>query len=366
MRYTLLQVIFVLVVALFVYYLFSPYFHYFEHETHEQGEHEGETKENEVYHELMGLLDKSKEFYSQDGVYVHKEYLGMDGKYVNSILKMVKNKGDFNVELSREFLYWNATKKGDKEEICFSFLGNESCSNITESLNGSFRSLENSIVSEEWVDRVFIKKYKVLYDAHAFSSLEVEDANYTLGSCKEFIMNYSYKKLSVEELNEIGISPSSVLATSVDSISEKVCIDEEGRILYKEFYYSLSLPHNETFELIEYREEPEEITLKPTSSPSILENLVRKASAFYANLRKCTSSGDDMCFRQIAISSSLPSICERAVKKKECFEAYAAFNKNPNVCDYLEEYNITLPDYCNESYEMNNTINVSNNDSMEG
>ncbi len=354
MKNLLLQIITVFIVAASIYLLFSPYM------AGEKGEKEKKGEADIT--ELINYLEKSKEFYSKSLFVVHEDYQKLPNNITyNSTLSInKKSTQEYEIQLKRKFISWDIIRKDNNSIVCFSFGYDVRCANASNSsLENDFNSISTSLLTDKWVENLFINKYEALNKYGAIKEVKTTNTKKGKYECKNFELIYSYKDLTVPQLRTLGVDPNSFIVF-LPEIKDDVCIGEDGKIVYKStsFLYK-GEEVKEHFLLLDYTS-PKEIKTRETIKPSKVEELKSIANKFFGEYRAC--EGDDKCLRGVAIRYAMPSLCEVAQNYTACIDAYAAFSKTDVGCPYFVEKNLPLPPVCKG--ELNTTTNETSNQSL--
>lgn len=341
MNLKIVMVAFTIIIAFGIYVLFSPYL-----------VHHGENKhEEENVGLLLKKLEKSSEFYSKNGLFVNLDDITSGDKKNSGKVSIKKSGNDFEIELDKDIDSWRIINFDGKRAICYSFDNEEACSeNLSFGLDKAYDSLESALVSKEWVEKSFIKKYEVMNKANAILSFSNKETEINGKICTLFETTYTYKKLTPEQLEQLNVAINSIWVEEVTEFKEKLCIDEDGRIIEKVLEYKTPLQTIERFEFIGYNNEAKINYPEKIDSYTEISFLLDKSIAYSKKKSECDKLKDDdkkeICLRELAISFMKPEICKLTEKKEICLDAYLTITKDKSVCPLFNEYGIEIPEVC--------------------
>jgi|GEM_PF-5067464 len=250
--------------------------------------------------------------------------------------------------------------------VCASLKNTTDFDNHLNLMVNLFPSKELFTNEKERMD-LLIEKGAWTFNEEAFVEKEVGDSN-----CNNVVYNINFTKLNVNELQQLGYSPQSIIAYG--NFHREFCIDEQGELLLDNFTYTyFAEPKFTTKILVEKKEQAEEVAV-PTDfkDTDALKDIVSEINSLQEGVYACLISEDpDSCFKtegvvslnsyycdmagekrdacmiMVASQKNDVSLCEKidgAETKDDCYYDFAIKNSDPLLCDSI--INLTKKDFC--------------------
>ncbi len=246
------------------------------------------------------------------------------------IVEKVGNK--YYVELKTPYYSWILLKK-ERPTLCLRVGLYTACTqNFSLSTSAKVAgALEKVIIGPSFAKRQ-MKWFSTLLDANAIKINKVEEEK----DCTAFYFEYSYKNLTLAQLQSIGYNPSSPAVSLVDKYYNMVCIDDYGIMRKKSSNYIFKGENvTESFEIVEIKELDKLDEVKGIIDDAYFATLTLRLQKLVSFLNSDNMS--DLSIRSLAAEIKVPQLCELSKDKMTCVDAYMTVTGDPRVCDILED-----------------------------
>jgi len=324
---------FIVIIGVATYNIVMPLIHEEGH-----GEAHGEEKEGEGFE----LLLKSAEFMKGKTTYqftTQEKFGNVEKKFF-----VTQNGEDAYIKetvlgLSREVFY---TK--NSSILCFDFAGERYCDLANETkemmIVDGFRG---ALFSDKRAEREK-KRFEVLKKSGGLEIYSTKKSKVNGRDCVLIELKMDYSKLSLSDLEEIGLLPSDPAVSLVPYYNLTYCIAENGEVLSKQISYVYQGQQiEEGFTIVDSDYENSNIPPLPENFTDLTSSFQRHYGIFDEYFTCLKSYEKDRCIVSVAVNRALPEMCEYAENKSTCYGAYVSFTLDPDICDKFEG---ELKDHC--------------------
>ncbi len=253
----------------------------------------------------------------------------INGEKKTLIVEKTGNK--YYVELKTPYYSWILVKE-KKPKLCLRVGLYTACTqNFTMSISAKVAgTLEKVVIGPSFAKRQ-MKWFSTLLDANAIRINKVEKED----NCTAFYFEYSYKNLTLSQLQGIGYSPGSPAVSLVDRYYNMVCIDDYGIMRKKSSNYIFKGRNiTEAFEISEIKELNRLDSVNGVVDDAYFATLASRLQKLVSFLNSNNMS--DLSIRSMAAEVKVPQLCELSKDKLTCADAYMTVTGDPRVCDILE------------------------------
>jgi len=291
---------------------------------------------------LNSVVDKGKLFLSELEAYKARVKLLQERGYYYEGVSIIDEEEakvyvldtpqGFWVKKETPLFSWELISVNGTQYVCLNFT-ERACSEVRGSTARVAESLSSLLLREEQVDQL-LRVWRVLYSANA---MEVREARVNDTSAF-FSITYSFSKLSVEKLKEIGFSPNMPIA-KLSNITMNATF-ENHLLVDREVAFEEPYPHYERFAIAHFEEAAN------LSLPEVEAN----ETAFYDQYYRLDLFLEDFsrqgrskaAITGLAVSHGKPELCIAFLEgeeQRECIDAYIAFTGEYRACSLLEDSN---------------------------
>lgn len=296
---------------------------------------------------FLAALEKRANY----SIYTYEENVSAEGDYPFTS-RMVEGAGFALVKSKNALFEKSAYFNSTADVFCVSFGGKTDCSFV--SANSTLR-----LATEPMRSLLFSKsakkdfEMKKLYVNKSIIKFLGEPQNATMRGkeCQDVKFTLDYSKLTLQDLNDIGMSPGDPMLLYFRNHTLEYCIDNESNILrVKWTYYYLGEKRASETTLAEAKwgsASPSEFGFPALANESETENLYLDALSARKSLLACAQnqSTKDGCIRTYAVQNSAPDICLLAgTLKDKCILTLAPGMLRTDLCGKVD--NSSLRDDC--------------------
>ena len=228
--------------------------------------------------------------------------------------------------------------------MCIKYEKKNICSIVDgETLNSHLSQMERNFPSPElYEEELFLFEKGAIVVADS-----IEESNVGEYGCTLIEYELNFKKLSLEDLEEIGLSSNSPQLTIYSDYNTKLCIDGAGDQVFKNFTYLLY-----GVQKYHIRTLLEKTTADEFEVPTVLTNesevldLYESVQLSETQVYECMYDEDpDSCFKEAGAYSGKSFYCELAGEKKDdCMLIVSAVKLDVELCPLIS--NNTKKDDC--------------------
>ncbi|MEM2948498.1 MAG: hypothetical protein QXG02_03125 [Candidatus Anstonellales archaeon] len=221
--------------------------------------------------------------------------------------------------------------------LCFDFSGERYC-DIANETNEMLivDGFKKALFSDERAEKEK-KRLELLEKSGGLSIHSVEESEINGRRCTLIRYSVDYTKLSINDLEAIGLSPSDPLVSIVKTQNITSCIAETGETLSKQFSYYYSGQYiEEGFVVVDSNYETPNIPPIPNEFTNLSYLFQRHYNIFDEYLTCLQSNKKDKCILTVAVHNHIPGMCEYAENKTACYSGYVSFTFDPALCEKFE------------------------------
>jgi eight-cysteine-cluster-containing protein len=295
---------------------------------------------------LLAALGKPANYQS----YTYEYTDTMDGYPVTS--RFVQGPG-FSVYKARstvfeKAVYFNATGR----VLCITMFGNESCSEVAQSstLNPTFDAMARMMPGAKAASDVKTAGVLIRGGAITFSK-DIPQITVNGKACSQVRYTLDYTKLTLSDIEALGMSPNDPSLSYGSNYSFEYCIDNESNILSAALDYAfLGAPkHSQT--VVESAKwgvaDASEYSFPEPVNENATIDFFLSAIGAEKSVLSCSANATtkDGCLRQYALENELPDICLLAgAQKDKCLIILAPEALRGDLCGKIG--NASMKDDC--------------------
>ena len=302
---------------------------------HDEPEESSEAKELYLHYLDISAVDEYEYVYEEDTAYIDK------------IITIKKTGNNEFVSFKTAFYEKQSYFRGKEKLLCLKYNEQEMCTNET---NSADFSNDLFIMSTYLFDKHSLEvekekaEFLIEHGAMEFSDT-IEESVVNGYPCKKFSYTKDLGKLSIEELGELGLNPSSPEVKYYQDQEFELCVNEEG-ILYS-IKMNIKLNDEEITtdrKLIDFNTEVEEIEL-PKDFADITEfiALYKGQKDTESTLLECYAQENPTpCIRGEALYLSNEAICDliEGEKRDNCLVILSSKKKDESICEKITDSGI--------------------------
>jgi len=297
--------------------------------------------ENNTYAEFIDSISKQYNLTAYNITYDVND----DGLEYN--LNIIKYESDWRVGYEYPFAKIAFYSINSTPYACAEREGKRYCSDISSAnfSDKGYHLAESQIVFGKDIDYT-IKLYDTLNNHSALSIKQVDSGNIINRPVNCFELELDYSKLSTNELNKLGIPPTSNLVMLYKNITQKLCYDNEtGILLSTNFSY---MYNGHMFDISKkatsFSTQPFQNSIKidkELEHYNVLKPVYNDITNDWVTYYRCSFENDtDTCLRDKSFENKNSKFCKLIKdthKRNSCYTRAISYDNNPSLCENIED-----------------------------